>query len=325
MPRMFAKAQPTLGDVHVNRPLTDVSVGWVQQQSDFIADRIFPQVPVEKQSDLYFTYSRADFYRSQAQKRAPSTESAGGGWAMGTDNYFADRYSIHKDVDDMVRANSDAPIRVDADATIWTTQQLWLIREIVFMATYFTPGVWTNQTTPGTLWNAAGSTPIQDIRRRIFERKAATGFRPNVLVLGPLVYQALTDHPDVIARVNAGQTPGGPATANAQTIARILDLDRVEIAWAVQNTAVEGATEATSFIAGKHALLAYANPTPSLQMPSAGYIFTWRGLLGAGSMGQRMKKFRMEALESDRIEGDLAFACKMVANECGHFFNGAVS
>ena len=94
----FAKAQPTVSDVHVNRPLTDLSVAFIQMAADFVADRVFPTVPVQKQSDLYFVYSREDWYRSQAERRAPGTESAGSGWDLSTDSYFAHKYAIHKDV-----------------------------------------------------------------------------------------------------------------------------------------------------------------------------------------------------------------------------------
>lgn len=321
----FTKAQPTLSDVHVNRPLTDLSVGWIQDQSRFVADRIFPIVPVQKQSDSYFEYSRADFYRSQARRRAPGTESAGGGYNLSTSTYTAHKYAIHKDVQDDIRQNADGALRIDQDATTWVTQQLLLIREITFLTQYFTAGVWTNQTTPGTLWSAGGSTPIQDIRAVITAREAATGYRPNKILCGPLVYQKLVDHPDIIARLNAGQTPGGPALANQRRLAEILEVDEFHVARGVVNSAVEGATEATDFIAGKHLLVCYAPPNPGLVVPSAGYIFAWTGLLGAGAYGNRMKKFRMDHLESDRIEGDLAFDTKLVANELAHFFNGAVA
>lgn len=322
---MIAKAQPSLSDVHVNRPLTDMSVGWLQDQTEFVADKVFPFVPVQKQSDSYYTYSRADFYRSQARRRAPGTESAGGGFTLSTDTYVCHKYAIHKDVPDDIRQNADGALRVDQDATEWVTQQLLLIREITFLTQYFAPGVWTAQTTPGTLWSAGGSTPIQDIRSKQIARKAATGYKPNKILCGPLVYQTLIDHPDIIARINGGQTPGGPALGNAQLLARIFDVDEFLVAWGVQNSASEGATEATDFIAGKHLLLCYAAPRPGLMVPSAGYVFGWTGLLGSGAYANRMKKFRQEQLESDRIEGDLAFDTKLVANELGHFFNAAVA
>ena len=77
--------QPTLSDVHVNRPLTNISVAYSQEAAgvEFVADRAFPAIPVENKSDLYYTYKRGDFNRDEMQKRALSTESAGAGLQPG--------------------------------------------------------------------------------------------------------------------------------------------------------------------------------------------------------------------------------------------------
>lgn len=319
--RFFSKAQPTVSDVHIDRPLTDMSVAFMQDESDFVATRVFPQVNVTKQSNLYTVYPRGEWFRSVAKRRAPATESAGGGWSLTRDSYFAHKYAIHKDIADEERVNSDEEIDMDRDATNWTTQQCMLIREIEWATNYFTPGVWSNQSTPATLWSAGGSTPIEDIRAEIFNRKASTGYRPNKLVLGPQVWAVLQDHPDFVDRIGGGQTPGGPAVVNLGRLAEILELDEVMVAWGVQNTAVEGATDAIDFIMGDHALLCYAAPNPGLLVPSAGYTFAWTGLLGAGAFANRMKRFRMEELEADRVECELAFDTKMVADDLAHFFN----
>ncbi len=321
----FAKAQPTVSDVHVNRPLTDLSVAFMQSDEDFVATRVFPMVPVQKQSDLYFVYERADWFRSNAQRRAPGTESAGSGWNLSTDSYFAHKYAIHKDVSDDIRSNADQAIRIDQDATQYVTQQCMLIREITWVEDYFVTGVWTNESTPGTLWDAGGSTPIEDIRAEIINVKGATGFKPNVIVLSPRVWAVLQDHPDFVARVNAGQTPGGPALFNLAAFAAVLEIDEAMIAWGVQNSAAEGATEATDFIAGDNLLLAYRSPAPSLLQPSAGYTFAWTGLLGAGAFGNRIKRFRIERIESDRVECELAFDTKVVSADLAHLFLQPIS
>lgn len=323
--RPFSKALPTLGDVHVSRPLNDMSIGWMQNQTQFVADKVFPVVPVQKQADFYYEYDRADWYRSEAKLRAPATPSEGGGWRLSTSPYTALRYSLHKDIADEILRNADAAIPLDRDATEWITQQLMLKRETIWMDKFFTGGIWTNESTPGTLWDAGGSTPIQDIRAQIFAIHGATGYKPNTLVLGPNVHKALVDHPDIIARVNAGQTPVGPAVSNDAVLARILELERVMTAWAVRNDAAEGATENTSFIADNDALLVYSAPRPGLFQPSAGFTFAWTGFLGSSALGGRMKKFRIEEIESNRIEGDLYFDMKIIAQELGHFFLAAVA
>lgn len=316
----FRKEQPTVSGVHVNRPLTDISVAFLQNQDDFVASRVFPMVPVQKQSDLYYVYNRGDWNRVEAQKRAPGTESAGSGWNLSTAAYFADKWAIHKDVSDDVRANADTPLRPDQEATEYVTQQCMLRQEVEWFSNYFTTGIWGTDN-PATGWNTTG-TPIEDLRNGMIAVKAATGFKPNTLVLTPNTKAALEDNDDFLDRIKYTQT----GIITEAIIAAVLGLDRVMTAWAVQNTAIEGAAEASAFIAGSEgALLCYAAPSPSLMTPSAGYTFAWTGLLGAGAAGNRIKRFRMEHLESDRVECEMAWDQKVVASELGMFFNNPLA
>jgi len=73
------------------------------------------------------------------------------------------------------------------------------------------------------------------------------------------------------------------------------------------------------------AFLCYAAPRAGLNEVSAGYTFAWTGLLGSGAMGARMKRFRMEEIESVRIEGEMAFGLKVVAADLGVYFTTAAT
>ncbi len=42
---------PTAGDVHVNTPLTQISIAYLQSQTEFVAAQFAPVIPVSKQSD----------------------------------------------------------------------------------------------------------------------------------------------------------------------------------------------------------------------------------------------------------------------------------
>jgi hypothetical protein len=90
------------------------------------------------------------------------------------------------------------------------------------------------------------------------------------------------------------------------------------------NTANEGATPVFSFIHGKNALLCYTPPAPALQTPSAGYTFLWRGISAGLGEPAVIRRFRMEHLRADRVEGELAFDNKVVAQDMGYFFSGIV-
>lgn len=315
--------QPSMSQVHVNRPLTNISVAYMQQAQNFIADKVFPPVPVAKQSDRYFVYSISDFYRADAQLRAPATESAGSGYNLdNTPSYYAPVFALHKDVDDQTRANADDPLNMDRDATEFVTQQMMLKRELVWTTNNFKTGVWGTDTSPSTKWDNAASTPIEDITGAGINVAGATGFKPNTLVLSPRVYNALRNHPDVLDRIK--YTMGG-AVATPQLLAQLLDVDRVLVPFAVVNSANEGATDSIDFIYGENALLTYAAPRPSIMVPSGGYNFTWTGLLGAGATGIRIKSFRMEHLSADRIEGEIAYDPKVVAPSLGVFFNNTLT
>src|SRR3972149_8463155 len=146
-------AQPHSGQVHIDRPHTNISVAYIQSQSNFIASRVFPVVPVDKKSDTYFTYTKNDWFRDEAQRRAPATESAGSGYGLSTAAYNCDVWAFHKDVDDQTRANSDSPLNPDRDATQFVTSRMLLRQEKQWAADFFVTGVWGTSTTPANLWS----------------------------------------------------------------------------------------------------------------------------------------------------------------------------
>ena len=135
------------------------------------------------------------------------------------------------------------------------------------------------------------------------------------------VWDILQDNSDFLDRIAITRDK----TVTVDLLAGVLGIAEVHIAGAVQNTAAEGATDALSHLYGKNASLFYAAPRPSLMLPSAGYTFSWTGYLGASPEGQRMLRFRMQHLRSDRIEGEMAYDQKVVADELGVFFSAVIA
>jgi hypothetical protein len=325
--------QPSRSDVHVDRPLTNISIAFMQRADNFIADRVFPVVPVAKQSDKYFTYDRGMFNRDEMKLRAPGTESAGATYKLSTDSYSADVWALHNDIADQVRANADSPLQLDREATEFLTVKGLIRKEKAWAATHFVTGAWTTERagvasgptgTQFLRWDVAASTPIENVRSGASAMAVLTGFRPNKMVIGRNVYDALLDHPDIVGRIDRGQT-AGTAIVMRQNLAALFEMDEILVMDAIENSANEGATNVHAFIGGKHALLAYAAPNPGIMVPSAGYTFSWTGFLGAGALGTRIKRMRMEQLEADRIEIEMAFSQKKVAADLGSFFLNAVS
>lgn len=314
---------PTAGDVHVNRPLTNFSQKWLQDQSMFVGLDVMPNNPVQNQSDLYYEFSRADFFRDEAEERADGTESAGSGFTLSTSPYTARVYAFHKDITDRQRANQDSPVRLERSASQFVMQKLMLLRERLMTAAYFGQSIWATDANASD-WDGAGD-PILDIRtgKRIVH--GLTGKRPNRLLIARDSYDALLDNAKVLDRIIGGATTQLPALVMRQRLAEILELESILVLDSVVNSAVRGAAESTDFLASDGALLYYAPRGVSLDEPTAGMQFSWTGFLGATEAGMRIKRFRMEQLEADRIEGQMAFDYKVTAPELGYFLFGTLA
>lgn len=328
-------SQPTKGDVHVNTPLSNISIGFIQDQTNFIADRVFPNIPVSKQSDRYYTYDRGYFNRDEMEERAPGTESSGSGYSVdNTPTYYAKTYAFHHDIPDEVRANADSVVKPDQDATRLVTLKALIKREKLWVSKYFAGAIWTNDydgvaAAPGAnqvlQWNDANSTPIEDVTAMQTRILQSTGMIPNKLVIGRLVWDALKNHPDLIDRVKYGQTAPGVAKMSLSAVAELFSVEEILVMNSIENTAKEGQTNTHAFIGGKKALLVYAPSTPGLQVPTGGYTFSWTGLLGSSAMGGRISKFRADLLKSDRVEIEMSMDHKLVSADCGGFWDTIVA
>jgi len=327
------KVQPTQGSVHIDAPLTNISLAIMQAQDQFVARKVFPQIGVKNQSNSYFTFDESFFNRNDMGKRAPGTEASGGGYEVGTSTYSCDVFAYRHDIPKQVRENADAQINVDREGTTLCTYKALISEEVNWAASNFTNGIWNRdvQGVSGTpsgaqvkQWNDAASTPIEDIRAEMTTMQAATGIRPNTLTVNQQVLDALLDHPDVIDRIKYGQTPGAPALASKDYLKALFGLKDMHVMGAIVNSADEGATASNGFIGGKNALLAYVPDSPGLMTPSAGYTFNWTGMSG-GAQGSFIKRYPMTHLDSDRIEIQTSYDHKVVSGKLAMLFYDVIA
>lgn len=323
---------PTMQNAHIDRALTNISVSYLQDASAFIADKVFPIVPVKRQSDVFYQYDKGDFMRDEAQVRGAATESAGGDYGVeAQEPYYCRKHAFHKDVTPEERANYDEPLDADKDATDFVTQKMLIRREMQWASKYFKAGLWGTEiagveaspsTNQAIKWSAATSNPIKDVTEAGVKMAGETGYKPNTLVLSPYAFNALKNHDDILDRIK--YTQKGIVTADL--LATLFEVENVYVAWSVVNSAAKGADAAVDFIMGKHALLCYSNPRPALRKPSAGYTFAWTGLEGAGAYGNRIVRLPMDllGLGTERIEGEMAFDQKVICKDLGVFFKDIV-
>lgn len=329
---------PLYTDVHVSAALTNVSVAYFQDEQNFVADKVFPMIPVQHQTDQYFVWSLADFMRDEAQLRADGVESAGSGMNLTTQSYSANVWALHKDIGPQVRANADPAIDIDVTTTRMLTQKLLIKRDRQFMSTFMKTGIWTGGVsntdavgtaggTPGTttppLWSDdANGDPFTDIATAQTGILQGTGYLPNRLLIGWKVFQALRKHPLVIDRIKYTSQPDAKSVTEA-LLAQMFDVDEVIVSKGVYNSAAEGLAASMSFISGSNALLCYAAEAPSLNAPTAGYTFAWSGFTGLNNLGIRTNQIPMNWLGMGMVrdECEMAFDMVQVSAPLGAYFS----
>jgi hypothetical protein len=310
--------QPTSSQVHVDAILTNISVAYMQMAENFIATKVFPVVPVSKQSDKFFTYTKNDWFRDEAQRRADATESAGGGYNLSTDSYQADVYAFHKDIGDQTRANADAPINVDREAAEFVTGRMLLKMETQFVSNFFTTSIWATDSTPTNLWSDyTSSDPIGDIETGKRTILSTTGYEPNTLVLGYDTFIQLKNHPDLVDRIKYTSSQ----VLSESLLASLFGVPRVMVAKSLKATNNEGGSEAYAFNYGKNALLTYSAPSAGLLQPSGGYVMSWTGVSQGIGATIGVSRMRMEQFKADRIEAEVAFDMKVIGSDLGYFFS----
>ena len=321
--------QPSRGDVHSDAVLTNVSVAYMQKAENFIATRVFPVIPVSKQSDIYYTYPKSAWFRDEVETRADGTESAGSGYSVSTDSYACEVRAFHKDIGPQAMANQDNPINLETEAAEFVSMKMLLNYELQWVSDYFGTSIWGTDVVGGTDFTAwddyTGSDPIDDVEEGKETVLGNTGFEPNTLVLGYQVFRKLKRHPDIIDLLKYTTSEN----ITAEILARVLEVDRIFVAKSIYTTDEEGTAEGSvsySFMHGKHALLCYVPPTAGLMTPSAGYTFQWTGVSGGLGVGVGLTREEIPLTRGAiRVEAESAWDGKVVATDLGYFFSGAVS
>ena len=330
----------------MNALLTDVSIGFSNDPSFYIADAVFPQVASDKQSNIYLKYNRGDFFQGSedvalttgtggALVRAPGAETEKVGYRVDTTNtFFCNNYAIGVDIPDELRGNADSVFNLDMEATKLATEILTIRREIEWVGKAFRTGVWGTDRTGGTdftQWgDYGGSDPFTEIEDNMDAIELATGKRPNKLVLGPTVWRRLKHHPDFIDRIKGGATTGSPAMMTKQQLASMLEMDEIFVGRGIYRSSLE-ATDGTvvgpagtlARMHGAHALLLHTPPSPSRFAVAAGMNFFWQPLTGGGM--QFIRRYREDKRRKDVIEAHGYWAVTVTETQAGIFMASAAA
>lgn len=316
---------PTPNSVHIDQALTNISTAYFQDQAGYVANKVFPIVPVGNQTNKYFTFDKNDTLRDKAAIRPPNTESEGGGFRVSTDSYSCDVFAWHVDLNDQQLANADAGLDLERGAARVCVDAILRQLEADWAATCFASSVWGIDLTGGsnfTKWdNYATSTPLEDVEAQRLAILKGSAKRPNTLVLGATVYSKLKNHPDFVDRIKFVSD----SVVTREIMARLFEVDNLYVAEAVAATNIEGETAAYDFLLGKHAWLGYVTNTPSMMEATAGYVFAWDEVSNGTGVNVGTSIIPMPLKRAQRVEAQLSWDVKVVATDLGAFFGSAVN
>lgn len=328
--------QPTQYQIlDADQRLTNISIAQMNDPSVFVAQQVFPTVPVNLQAGKYVTYNSGDFNKTEMRATADGAPAPLAGWGRGEANYFCEVYKEGAIVGPAAIQNATAPFDLLRDTTTMLTHHSLIHREKQFKQNYMKTGVWGTDREGVASGSVSGdqfvkwsdyenSDPIGDIRKSS-TRMAITNYgqRPTGLAMSRDVYDTLVEHPQLIERIIyiAGSEP---ARLSTQHLAALFEVQTITVLDAVENTASEGLEATPAFIFENEAFLYYRPNTPGLMTASAGYIFSWNYLSGLGGTAVRREERNMREGGGIYLETAMSYDMKVVSKDLGVYFHALV-
>jgi len=299
--------------VHMDRALTNISVGW--PTGDFVGARMLPAVNVAKQSDSYYVFGREAWAVPVISDiRAPgSTSQEVPGISVSTQSYFAVEHALKIPVTDEEVENSDSPLAPLRDGTELVTSQLLLVRELAMRDMLITAANYASghsvTLAGGDQWSAAAgvaNSPIADHRLARSTIHSKIFLEPTKEIIPYQVMAALEDHNEIIERIKYSER----AILTPDLMSNFFGGQEIIVPGVGYNSANPNQTAALGYLWGKDVVMAYVPPRPGLKVPAFGYEFVW-GYRGGTPMVT--ERWRDEDRVSDIVRVRRRYDIKMVA------------
>jgi len=303
---------PRQGSSRINKALTNMSV--MYKNEDYIARKVLKDIPVAKESDLYWIY--ANDMRVEETKRANGAQANMATWEASTSSYVAVEHAIKDVITETDRANTDAPLELDRDTVEYLTDKVMLREEYEAAKLLFTTTTFSNNTTLNTAsswkYNTTTSAPIQNVLSATGSIIKNGTVKPNTMIIGWEGFEALKENNNVYSRIQYVER----AIVTEDLLSALFDLDMVYVGTAVYNGAKEGATDSMGFVWGSDAVVGYFAPRPTLKTKTAAGTFraTYKG------SPMRVKKWFEDDVEGDFIEVQTKFVHKAIATSAAYLF-----
>jgi hypothetical protein len=259
---------------HIDVPLSNLAMKLFDGSGEFVANRLFPAFPVDKQSDGYYIMDPDAWLRIPDTKRSPKAPVKRSEWKVSTDHYFAQNWAHGTDHAMETLSNADAAISVRQTSTMFVTELMLrdLEKRVVNKVTSIS-NVGSGVTLTGTQqWSDyANSDPISDVMTGTAFIENNTGLTPNTIVVDKDTDRILRFHP--VLRDYIKYTQSGPVPTSL--LQEVFQVNNYLVSRGIYNAAKEGQTASLVNIWGHNFLLARVVPPQGLQTATFGLGFRW--------------------------------------------------
>lgn len=320
-----------------NLYLTNMSMAYFAEQGDFVAPSLFPVCPVSLSSSYYYKFTKADLARDNVRRKPAYGKVQPAIMGQTDDTYKCEVDQVLVGIDQISTldySRSRAPGVADPRRAKvrFASEQMMLHNDRIFAENFFKTGVWEQEwtgvdaTPTGSQFlkfSDANFDPVHFFDERIRDIKQTGRRKPNRLALGYDAYLALKNHPDILERVKYTGTTANPANVTPAVLAQLFGIEQVKVLESTYNAAGIGQEDMQFICDTKGALLCYATPTPQIDEPSAGYIFTW-DMLGNGATTAFDQFEGEKGTHSEFVEGLMATDMKKTCDDLAMFFKDCV-
>jgi hypothetical protein len=274
------------------------SLAYRQEQTNFVADQWFPMIGVKQIAGLYPKWAKENAFTPKAGTWRPGSIPNQGELKVDAPGFFAcQRYAFEMPLLADLPYVAAEGYNIEQATTQMVTDVMQLNKELIIANQFFKTGVWSiditgvnssetwavGEVTTGETFrrfNDADSDPLGLFKDAKLAIKQKSGMKPNTLIMGEKVYEAMRINPQLISLYRNPQgSERVPTKLNEQMIAQALDVEKIIVAGAMYNTAAPGQTVTLDWIFGKSMWLGYVT-TPGPLKTIAGMNLSFNEPLG---------------------------------------------
>jgi hypothetical protein len=234
---------------------------------------------------------------------------------MTTGTYETVEIGFEKVLGDPTRAASQTPedlLTLDAQ---FLANQIQMEIEKRVATTLFVTGVWgTSNTLVGVdQWSDfQNSDPIANAQTAIRTIQRNTGAKPNVLFLGRLGWEKLSEHPLLLDKYKHTQV----GILTPQLVAAAMGIQEIVVGESVENTAAEGASFVGADIWTDNGLFVVSN-NQSLGVANGAYTMFWNE---RGNVPWAMETYRDDTIRAEVSRVFTHLAVELTSAQHGYMF-----